>query len=420
MKTKILSVLAGIFLLPSVVFAEVPNNVSGLAAYLAEGGIDLDWVDATNIDGTLVDHYRVYIDTHAVGDAEAYIESADTKTNVNTYKVTSFQGKPLELGTQYFFSVTAMNAGGEESYNYSNEASIKFDKYTAPTGENKENEILTAIAGEKKEIATLESKLELNEDVKVIDNETIVVIFNEVISLPENPEEAFLIEEDMEGGNILGIKSMKVLEDGFRVEIKTEKQRAGKDYKITALSSIEDEQGNPLISGLTDTAYFTGTAKTPTSEESKVTEVSEETHPAAEDIIVLKEPVADLTGPSVVSGFNAKYRYNPESDNYTVDLSWIPAKDPDLSFQKYSFKRAESPFTESIIVDKNKTSYQAVLEGGEKYTFKIVSVDVAGNESPEVLTSLFLPATGPALVILLAGVMAFATAWYVRRKVNVY
>jgi hypothetical protein len=144
-------------------------------------------------------------------------------------------------------------------------------------------------------------------------------------------------------------------------------------------------------------------------EEQIVEALEEELHEAAKK---------DLKAPEDIRNFRSSYKLNDSEENYTVNMEWKESLDTDndLNHYNYAQKAGASDYSNSIQISKDKTSYQKVLGGGERYTFKISSVDTNGNESTGAISSIILPETGPGMILALTLIFSLAGAYVIRRK----
>ncbi|MBT4937250.1 hypothetical protein HON22_05015 [Candidatus Peregrinibacteria bacterium] len=243
--------------------------------------------------------------------------------------------------------------------------------------------------------------------VEATDNKTLNVTFNKEVVLPESLYDSFSIQDSE--GKILPFSYVSILEDGFSVVIVTELQVVSEEYTLTALSAITGTDGGPMLSGVSDGGVFIGSD---VDFSQVVQEEKEEVHSAAPE-------VEDITPPEDVTNLRTSYEIHPSKSNaYNVGLNWDSSlnSEEDLDFQNYQYKKSETDYSKSIRMDKDKTSYQNILEGGERYTFKISTVDISGNESAGSITSIVLPATGPGLLLGLIGMGSLLSSVAIRRK----
>ncbi len=398
-KTALLSILtifSGLF----SAYAEAPNNVIGdVELSVKPEGIEVSWQGTKNTNGTPVDHYRVYVDAKSIEDSEKYSEYIDTSDNITTLVVKSFKETPFILGQSYYFSVTAINSEGEESTGYSQESTIIF------------TEVNTVSDEELLQLTSVEAK----------DKNTVIVNFNKEVKIPENSTSAFVIQSN--SGERLKVLSVETQENGTSVRITTEDQAEMLEYTVTAFSSVTDLSGIPIVSGVTDYNTFIGMGDSE--------EVLHKSGPVLEEngggeVVLTNEEVintnseveGDKTPPEDVTNLSPSYRLNEGEKNYIVDLNWTASKNSagDLDYQNYRYQVNNEELRQAIKIEKDKTSYQTVLNGGKRYTFKISTVDNVGNESVGSLTSIILPATGPALLLGITGIISALGAGYVNRR----
>lgn len=207
--------------------AELPSDVEGLSSVPGDAEVTLSWDAATDKNG--VEGYYVYAGlTSVANEGGSYTFPSIDAGNTTTYTVDN-----LSNGVTYYFSVTAYDEDGNESEFYSNEVeatpeSSEIADYTAPTVKN---------------ASALSSGL-------------VEVTFSEPVELPSDSGSAFSVISDV--GDALQILDAYLSDDPSTVFLVTAEQEAGMEYELTAGIGISDEAGNPIESGTSDTAYFTG------------------------------------------------------------------------------------------------------------------------------------------------------------------
>lgn len=214
-----------------------PSDVSNLRATPGDSEVLLVWDVAS--DNTAVTGYKIYRGTHSVQTSE---DNYDLPV-IPVGAVTSYTVKNLTNGAAYYFSITAVDAAGNESANYALEASV------APqTGFNAQNV--------QDDGATPQVKKVISEDAI-----TVQVVFSEQVALPQDhPESAFTIIKTLDK-SALQIQNAEIDKrdgTGATVLLTTAPQEAGAEYVITAGIEIKDLAGNPVISGTSDTGAFKG------------------------------------------------------------------------------------------------------------------------------------------------------------------
>jgi hypothetical protein len=235
---------------------EPPSDVENVTTEAGMGQVTLKWDAST--DNVAVKGYKIYYG------AKPVVEDGDTYDlgPVDAGDKLSETVKGLNDGTTYYFAVTAYDAAGNESENYSIEVS-------ATPGHG-------AADADAPAVVKAES----------VDKQTVKVIFSEAVTLPTlNPEAAFNIKNDTTQAILEMRKAVKDTADtsGKTMLLTTAEQEAGTNYIVTAGFQIKDLAGNPIVSGTSDTALFVGSDKEPVV-------ATQETQAAA-----------DTTGPEIVS-----------------------------------------------------------------------------------------------------------------------
>ncbi len=239
---KLFSLFAGLVLvlnLAGTVFAvapdaTAPSDVENVKAVAGDATVTLSWDLATDDVG--VKGYYVYAGLETVNEEDE--EYTFDPTDVGD--VVSAEVSGLENDTTYYFAVTAYDAAGNESENFSVEVSATPE---AGLGEEEDTEAPTVVAAEAV------SKIEVD------------VEFSEKVELPEdNPEQAFSIETE-ETLELLDVLDAVVLEDSKVIRLTTDKQTKDVSYILTATIDVVDLAGNPIVSGTSDTASFVGSDK---------------------------------------------------------------------------------------------------------------------------------------------------------------
>ncbi len=242
MKNKILFLVAGFLLFSlfgmGITYAQeektLPADVSGVEIKTGDKEATLKW--KPSIDDDEIDHYNVYYDFLSVIDLDgnhAHVVEVDGEDNFVTVD-------GLINNRTYFFVVTAVDLADDESENYSLEVSAM------PREEKKAELGLQLVSAEA-----------------IYDTE-VVLSFSRSVILPEHPEIFFLIREvleDYQRGEILPIKEayLSIGDEGERVVLETDWQISDQEYVVIAGVGITDFTGNPVKSGVTDSAYFLGT-----------------------------------------------------------------------------------------------------------------------------------------------------------------
>ena len=249
-----------------------PSDVENIAAVAGDEQITLTWDAAT--DDTGVVGYKIYHGLESVTeDGGEYNLAIIPVESVEEHVVDS-----LENGTPYYFAITAVDAAGNESINYSYEVSA------TPTAEAVDGD--DADADEVSPTVTSATALT---DISVS------VVFSEAVVIPEeSPEAVFSIEHAVSGELLTIVAAEMDLEDVDEktVILTTAAQEEDAEYILTVGADVTDEAGNPLVSGVSDTAIFTGLAAVEEEEEEEEEdEVPTDTEPPS----VVTAASTDLT-----------------------------------------------------------------------------------------------------------------------------
>ncbi len=216
---------------------EVPSDVENVKATAADGAVDLSWNVAK--DNLAVKGYKIYYGQQSVNtDGGSYTEGP-----VDVGNKISFTVSKLKNGTKYYFAVTAYDAAGNESENYSLEAS-------ATPALN----LKAAADTQAPQVAKAEA----------VDKSHVRVTFSEKMILPaQHPESAFTIKNDASSALLTVKEAVMDPADkdntGKIILLTTADQEANVSYVLTAGIALKDVSNNPIISGTSDTAQFTGT-----------------------------------------------------------------------------------------------------------------------------------------------------------------
>ncbi len=210
---------------------EMPKDVENVKATPGDGQITLSWDVAT--DNVGVKGYKIYYGTNpVVNDGDTYNLGTIDVGNKISYAVTK-----LTNGTKYYFAVTAYDAAGNESENYSVEVNATPAHAAADTEAPK----------------VVKAEATYKDQVKVT--------FSEAVKLPVSaPENAFTVKNDATQA-ILTVKKAEMDStdsSNKTVILTTATQQAGASYLLIAGIQVKDLSNNPIVSGTSDTGIFTG------------------------------------------------------------------------------------------------------------------------------------------------------------------
>lgn len=274
---------------------EPPSDVEGLKLQeTGDGSVSLSWDVAT--DNVGVTGYKVYYGPKSVT-ADNSIKYAEEKDagNVLTYTVTG-----LTNDVKHYFAVTAYDQAGNESESYST-------KEVAATPSKKAGN-----SGVDNTAPTVSlAKAEHQQSVKLT--------FSEAVKLPtQNPQSSFSIKDQITD-NILAVSDVEIDKTdstGRTVLLTTATQKEDAKYELTVGISVTDVAGNPIKSGTSDTAVFTGSAKSKDDLKSAA---------ANEALELSRIEVIDEAGINVV--FNKEIRLSIDPlKNFTITEKANPSK----------------------------------------------------------------------------------------------
>lgn len=255
-----------------------PSDVENLKGTAQSGAVALTWSAAT--DDTAVTGYQVHYGLKSVGASGESYDMKKDAGNMLEYKVTG-----LENGTQYFFSVVAYDAAGNESLRWAKEIS------SIPSAN-----AVDVLDKESPKVSSAES----------MNIEQVKVVFSEAIVLPvKDPKDAFTIEND-DTLSLLEVLDAKLdIKDPANktVILDTKPQEDAVLYKLTVSVDIKDNAKNPIVSGTSDTAIFEGT--------------------------VLEKPLEDVVAPVIISAESV------DSTHLLIELdkAVVLALDPSTNFE---------------------------------------------------------------------------------------
>lgn len=477
-----------------------PSDVETLTAEPGDAEIKLTWRPAT--DDTAVTGYKIYMGDKAVKDDE---DTYNLPT-VNIEAVTEYVVKNLRNDQSYYFSITGIDAAGNESINYSPEASA-----TPKAG------LATLTAKQRTESGARPSSVEDNgaapqvKSVVAENNVTVLVTFSEAVELPnEQPSSAFTIQT-ADTKERLDIQKAEVDDrdnTGATIILTTEPQTEEVEYIVTAGIELKDLFDNPVVSGTSDTGSFKGKkADVRVAEVGNSDTQSRDSSSVSDELtvisgtadfndrmqIVFSEPIQlpnnPLTAVSIVQkgtgrklnvlnvslstdgstvylitekqdpveyevqfgdirdekgkslpldtkyivtgkGAGVKDTVPPEDvldflarvkniQKSIIELRWKPSPNTAGDLADYLVYQSEgkntSQFGEASSLGSNTTSVEVQnLNPGKWYTFKMTAKDTSGNENKGVLSSVYLPETGPGMIA--AALTGIGMAWYRRKK----
>ncbi len=364
-----------------------PSDVDKLTATPGDASITLSWAAAT--DNVAVKGYNVYFGNDEVTSDN----TAKYSNSVDVGNVTKYTVKKLQNGKKYFFAVTAYDAAKNESESYSPYVgSVPMGGVVADAGagvSGKSSSTVVAangVGGPDTTAPTVASAFALNKN-------QVRVTFSEVVKLPtQDADKSFTVQDNYTYEN-LKVKSVTLdTEDktGMSFILETDEQNPGSEYIATAGIQIEDVAGNPINSGTSDTATFTGSS---ISKEDYVKLHPAAPAPAAKDAAVVKG------NDKLVASADAA---TPKADDFiikdvkiendtTIKVSLSKASvfniDPSTNFVLNKKGDDKNPLELSgVFIDDNKMDVliTTTLEPGVEYTLTAKDiVDTDGKSMAE-------------------------------------
>lgn len=243
---KYISILLATMLvaaIPFSVFAAVadtqePNSVENIRVTPYNGAIKVVWDEA--YDDTAVAGYQVFYGTAPItGDGQT-LDDFEDAGDVLEYVLGG-----LENDTEYFISVIAYDAAGNESVDWGTPI----------------NASATPNAAAGAPVMTADSIAPTVAKAEAVNKIEVKVEFSEAVKLPvEDPQDAFSIENDDTFEPLVVLEAEIDEEDrtGKTVILTTEVQTATVSYTLTVGIDVKDRAGNGIVSGTSDTAAFEG------------------------------------------------------------------------------------------------------------------------------------------------------------------
>ena len=378
-----------------------PDDVENVKVTAGDQSATLKWNVAT--DDVAVKGYKVYYGTISVGTEKGKYNLG----SLDAGNVISYTVDKLTNGTKYFFAVTAYDTAGNESPSYSIEVNATPGRGAADKEAPKD--------------APKVMKAE------TVDKSHVKIVFSKAVKLSTtSPESSFNIKNDSTGGQLEVKGAVMDAADKSNISaiVETSAQQPGASYILTVGINVKDLAGNPIISGTSDTAVFTGTdiePKVASKEEvlpkKTETEKKEDVSPKQETEQLqesVTQELIDKTAPEDVRNFTAKML-----KQLILSLNWTKSlnKAGDLANYVLYMATEKNKYGEGIVVTSNADSFDVTdIVPDVKYFFKLTAKDNAGNESVGAETTFVLPGTGPELILLLLGSLGAGKYLTRRRK----
>jgi len=369
----------------SVAFAEdtvaedetAPSMVENFVATPGDAEVVLEWDPST--DNLAVYGYYVYIGVSpADGDEDDYeFGSISVEDGSSTYTVEN-----LTNDLTYYFNVTAYDEAGNES-EFSTEAEAtpqesEVGDFTAPTVS----------------------------DAEALTSSLATVEFSEEVILPEDGASAFSIEAS-DGSSLDVIDAYVSSDDASIVMLVTSEQVAGAQYILTASLSIEDMNGNPVESGTSDTAVFTGSSldniETPENDVED-TEEGVDTDFELDDV-----DASELTEVSVEFSQEVS---SAEPEHFVIQMADDASEEVEVLSVIFDLQNphrvtliteeleAGADYILSVETDVLNADGQSISLDGNEMEFEAPTLDLSDLIAPEDVTNLLATITNESTVVL--------------------
>lgn len=207
------------------------------------------------------------------------------------------------------------------------------------------------------------------------DSTHLEATFSKPVVLNKDPRENFVITEKDKTENTLDVTKVEVSADQTKVTLTTAAQNAVK-YSFIAID-VTDKEGNK-IDLVSNASEFSGSTNTST-----------------------QQAGTDVTAPEDVTNFVAEM-----VKNLIVTLTWSGSANTAGDLANYVLYMSTDGVTygKPISVSPDSKSFEVTkIMPKVKYWFKLAALDKTGNESAGVITTFFLPETGPGLALVLVG-----------------
>lgn len=352
--------------------SKLPSVVEGLEAVPGDGEVTLTWDAAT--DDTGVEGYYVYSGLQSVAEKGG----SYTFPSIDAGNTTTTTVDNLTNGVTYYFAITAFDEDGEESEFYSKEVeatpeSSEIADYTAPTVKS----------------------------ASAVTSSLVEVTFSEDVELPSDPTSAFSLTAD--DGTPLEIISAYAADDAATVFLVTDVQEAGTEYELTAGISISDSSGNPIESGTSDTAYFTGSGVE--EEEAPLADIEK----ASDDFMIEDVDATDvneleLTFTEDVASADADSFTIQMEDDATEEVEVLAVSIDEDDARKVTLITEEMEAGYDYVLTMDDTVFNedgdTLSEDNMSVDFTSKTLDIADLIAPEDITNFLSTVSGDTSILL--------------------
>lgn len=352
--------------IPLSASAAPPSSVVGIRAELADGKIRVAW---DPLPGEDIAYFRVYYSRRSIlGNGGEYDDFEVTAGNRTEYTLAAFPP-----GDRLFLSVLAVNATGEESTYFAEEAQVDLSGATgeiAPAASSAAN-----VAPEREEPATSTLRIV---SASALSATGVLVIFSEPVTVAATDAVGAFGVEDA-SGTLLTLR--RLVFRGNEVTIVTGPQEPSEPYTVRVAPSVRgktlDADGNvALIDPAESTAFFSGwSAELPATGGSPDVSAGTATAPA--------DPT-DL-----------RLRAEPQDDGtYAVTAEWVVASGAEsIEVLQSTDGGATYAPAQTLPGSAGTVRFAGVPPG--MFTLLVRSVGANGESSYGVNDSIELPSISP-------------------------
>ncbi|HEY5713733.1 MAG TPA: fibronectin type III domain-containing protein [Candidatus Gracilibacteria bacterium] len=405
----------------------LPGQVQNVIAEEQDGSVFITWNESVDADGEIVG-YKVYYANESVDrEGDIYDQSVYTPASEPFYIFGD-----LTPEKDYYFGVTAIDNDGNESDSYSQEVKVSFVG-NADMLEAASFSLVKAEHVNPKQVV-----------VEMSDNVVVQSYYN-----------AFVVE-NVNTGDEMFVGSISTKGKNVYLTVHDDRFLPGQSFRVTASSSVVNQQGTPVSSGITDSAEFTAIDFT---NEPVAVEELPDSEPIFEPTVEDPVDYSDLYDQDVVTeAITPVEVYDPivgpeiedydpieiaedmiestdtvapgDASNLAFDISLLPSEkivllfwernttDEDVSKQKLYVQKEGSFSREIKELPLEATSFRLPVEEDESYIVGVVTVDDSGNESSGVSVSFgtFLNRVGAATDGIAYFLLICAGAYVVWRR----
>lgn len=407
----------GIFAFTLGSLAATADTVQNVSVTPYNSGAVLTWDALPAPTGKTVNAYEVSYGTSSVAEGLA----GSYEATVNAGNAVTATIKSLTNGVKYYGAVKAVFSDGQKSASFSEEvtftpSSVYSKLPAAPNAGTPENDTTAPV---------VESALALTKNM-------VRVKFSEAVKLPDVlPEVSFTITKNLDAAQTISVNKVVYKTDyiGQPNELvhkdvvwltTNDPLAADAEYTVTVSASVADLAGNPLESGVTDYAIFSGTDRTDIPTEEQALTGTNPAPVAAPSVDAGTGQVLpkDTTAPENVTNFTVTP--TAQEKDFALALAWQKSISPDVADQHLSQNLNNQGFGQWISLGKDTVSYNSVAAPKSEVQFKITALDQAGNESSGTLASIRLPALpssgAPIGLLALGASLAVSGFKKLRRK----